>query len=136
MKNYTIDPEVNAKVKKNLLRFFIFTVVMIFAGFTSAYIVSQGSEFWVQIKMPMAFNISTTLIILSSVALIFARIFIKKNSLSIVKPLLGFALILGILFGYFQVQGWKNLFSRGNAVSAHIINQNGRYGQYYSLAYQ
>ena len=136
MTNHPIDPILNAKVKKNLLWVSIFSMMMIFAGLTSAYVVSKGSEFWVQVKMPQAFNISTILVILSSVSLFFAGIFIRKNSFGTVKLLLGISLVLGISFGYLQVLGWKNLFERGNTVSDHIINQNGRYGQYYSLTYQ
>jgi len=131
-----IDPALNAKVKKNLLWVFIFAVIMIFAGFTSAYIVSQGSEFWVHFKMPLALNISTALIILSSVALFIARIFIRKNSFGLVKICLGFTLISGIVFGYYQFKGWQNLFERGFTVTSPIINQNGKYGQFFELTYQ
>lgn len=133
--NNQIDPALNAKVKKNLLWVFIFAAIMIFAGFTSAYIVSKGSEFWVQIKMPQAFNIGTIVIILSSVALIFARIFVKKNAYGLVKFFTGIAFIGGILFGYYQFVGWADVFDRGSALTGHIINQNGRYGQFYELTY-
>ena len=109
---------------------------MIFAGFTSAYIVSQGSEFWVQIKMPAAFNISTSIILLSSAALFLVRIFIRKNAFGPVKILLALALFGGILFGYFQFKGWQDLISRGSTVTSPIINQNGKYGQFYELTYQ
>jgi len=134
--NNQIDPALNAKVKKNLLWVSIFSIIMIFAGLTSAYIVSQGSEFWVHFKMPLALNISTVLIILSSVALFIARIFIRKNSFGLVKIFLGLALIGGIMFGYYQFKGWQNLYERGFTVTSPIINQNGKYGQFYELTYQ
>ena len=65
-----IPAELNAKMKKNLLWIFIFAVCMIFAGLTSGYIVSQGGNFWVTMKLPQAFQISTVLIFLSSASLI------------------------------------------------------------------
>ena len=136
MSTFDIDPEINAKAKKSLLKWGIFSICMIFAGLTSAYIVMMGSSFWVKIKMPVAFNISTAVILLSSVALLLVKRFVKTNSFGMITLLLGFALISGALFGYYQYQGWKDLFSRGSAVSAHIINQSGRYGQYFTMSYQ
>ena len=128
--------QLNAKVKKNLLWAFLFASIMLFAAFTSAYIVSSGSEFWVRIKMPTSFNFSYVVIAISSIFLVCVRYFIRKNNFGLVKLFLGLALVFGISFGYFQYQGWKQLFASGNAVSDHIINQSGRYGQFYSLTYQ
>jgi cytochrome c oxidase subunit 3 len=50
--------------------------------------------------------------------------------------MLGLTLLLGISFGYFQFQGWKQLHSSGNALSGTIININGQYGKYYTFFYE
>jgi cytochrome c oxidase subunit 3 len=131
-----LSPELNRKVKKNLLWIFIFAVIMIFAGLTSGYLVSQGSYFWVAIKMPSGFMMSTIMIILSSLALFAAVFAVKRGQKSLLKSSLGIALIGGILFGYFQFTGFKQLFHSGNAVTGKIMTLEGRYGEYFSLTYE
>lgn len=131
-----VSKDLNAKMKKNLLWIFIFAAIMIFAGLTSGYIVSQGGKFWVNIKMPSAFMLSTILMLLSSASLVAAFIAVKKSKLKLVKLCLGLALVLGSLFGYTQLKGWAQLTESGNAMSGPIININGMYGKYYTFHYQ
>ena len=64
-----LDPVVRVKMKKNLVYVGIFSVVMLFAGFTSAYIVSMGDSFWLKYPLPTYFWISTAIILLSSILL-------------------------------------------------------------------
>ena len=109
---------------------------MIFAGLTSGYIVSQGGTFWVSIPMPIAFQLSTVSILLSSALLYLAVRAIKQNKHSVVKACLGIAVVLGIAFGYFQFKGWGQLFDKGATVSDFIINHKGQYGKYYSFFHQ
>ena len=40
------------KIKKTLLWFGIFSIIMLFAGITSGYIVARDSSFWVNLKLP------------------------------------------------------------------------------------
>lgn len=131
-----ITPEMNAKMKKNLLYGFIFAVCMIFAGLTSGYIVSQGGNFWVNIKMPSAFLISTITIIISSGFLFLAKSAAKKDNQGLVKLSLGLAFAFGLSFGVSQFIGWKQLIETGNTVNAGIINSRGKYGKYYTVLYQ
>jgi cytochrome c oxidase subunit 3 len=130
------SPELNAKVKKNLLRYFMFTVTMIFAGLTSAYIVSMGEYFWVNVPMPKAFMISTTCILVSSAFLFLAVRAVKKNQTGILKIASGAALILGSAFGYYQFVGWGQLVDNGAPLVSDILNQLGPYGKYYSYTYK
>lgn len=131
-----ISPELNAKMKKNLLYGFIFAVCMIFAGLTSGYIVSQGGTFWVTIKMPSAFLISTIAIIISSGFLFLAQFAVKQNKVGVLKLSLGFAFIFGVIFGISQFAGWSQLIEKGSTVNGGIVNSNGKYGRYYSLLYE
>ena len=131
-----ISPELNAKMKKNLLYGFIFAVCMIFAGLTSGYIVSQGGNFWVNIKMPGAFTFSTISIIISSLFLFLSHVAVKKNNQGLVKLSRGLAFGFGLAFGVSQYVGWKQLIETGNTVNAGIINSRGKYGKYYTLIYQ
>ncbi len=49
------------KAKKNLVYLGMFSVFMLFAGFTSAYIVSMGDNFWIKAPLPPAFWVSRQL---------------------------------------------------------------------------
>ena len=131
-----ISPELNAKMKKNLLWIFIFAVIMIFAGLTSGYVVSQGGNFWVNIKMPSAFQVSTISIIASSAFLVLARWAVKKGKNAILKLSLGMAFGLGVVFGISQYQGWLQLIDSGNVVAGEIMNIRGRYGKYFTLLHE
>ena len=53
--------------------------VMLFAGLSSAVLVRKMDKFWVNIHLPNDFRISTILILISSVFMIFA---LKKAKLS------------------------------------------------------
>jgi cytochrome c oxidase subunit III len=133
---FEIDPKVNAKAKKNLLSFAIFSIIMIFAGLTSGYLVSRGSTFWVEFKKPAEFMWSTVMVLLGSLLLFLAARSIKKGNYGPVKIFTGGAFFTGILFAYFQCAGWIHMSSQGNAIGTSIINNVGKYGLYYSLSYE
>ena len=103
---------------KSMLIFGIFSIVMLFAGLTSAYIVSKGALSsegkWDFIILPEEFQYSTIVIVLSSLFAIMAFKKLKKNDLVITNRLLIIALILGVIFSYFQFKGWSNLISEGH----------------------
>lgn len=123
------------KIKKNLLWVSIFSIIMLFAGITSGYIVASGSAFWVKVSLPNQFTISTAFILISSLAIYGASHFIKNNKTKLAGPLIGLAMIIGFGFGVYQYNGFKALSESGNAVRAGIINVDGKYGEYYSLFY-
>ena len=79
------------KSKKNLIYVGMLSVVMLFAGLTSAYIVSMGDTFWLKIGLPTPFWISTGVIITSSVifqlAVSFAKIGIRQAQVQAAKIL-------------------------------------------------
>lgn len=124
------------KVKTNLMWVAIFSIIMLFAGITSGYIVASGTDFWLNLKLPTQFTISTIVILISSLSLWGSTRFVKQNKLTIAKPLIGITLILGFTFGYFQYKGFSNMYTHGNAVVGGIINIEGKYGDYYTLYYK
>ena len=121
------------KIKKNLLWFGLFSIVMLFAGLTSGYIVARSSSFWVKISLPTYFIYSCVLVVLSSLLLIAATHFVKQNKTKIATSLIAIALILGTFFGWTQYKGFMTLSNSGNAISGKIINLEGRYGEYFTL---
>lgn len=131
-----LTPEVREKTKKNLIYVAMFSIVMMFAGFTSAYIVSMGDSFWLKYPMPKAFWISTVIILLSSLFIELAIRYIKKGNQKMLKLFVSLTLLSGIGFVIFQLQGYKALTNFGaHAVNNHIIVTEGRYGDYYEVKF-
>ena len=124
------------RAKTMLLYVGIFSVVMLFAGLTSAYIVTMGGGYWVDIKLPEAFYYSTLTIVLSS--LIYWRAFkqLQANKINSYKYGLVLTFILGLTFSFFQFQAYKELIEKGNYVSDDIGSIKGEYGVDYTISYQ
>ncbi|MGB5555252.1 MAG: heme-copper oxidase subunit III, partial [Flavobacteriaceae bacterium] len=72
--------EKNGRAKKMMLWFGIVSLLMAFAGWTSAYIVSSSREDWIKdLELPSSFYVSTLVIIISSITYMLALKAIKKN---------------------------------------------------------
>ncbi|MGB1204640.1 MAG: cytochrome c oxidase subunit 3 [Chitinophagales bacterium] len=99
--------------KMFLLWLGIGSIIMMFAGLTSAYIVREAAGNWVYFKLPDLFNISTLVVILSSITLVLASKSIKKQNQKAYRNWLGLTLILGIAFLILQYEGWKELTRTG-----------------------
>jgi len=102
------------KSAKPMLWVSMISMTMMFAGLTSAYVVSRKRSDWVSFDLPNAFYTSTILIVLSSITFILAKYFIKKNNYKLTSTFLITTLLLGIGFAYFQYQGiFIELYSEG-----------------------
>ncbi len=100
------------KTYKMLLWFGMISICMIFAGLTSGFIVSKKRPDWVaDFNMPNSLIISTIIIILSSLTYYFAKKSIKKGLNSTGMIFLITTLVLGILFVFFQFNGFSELYS-------------------------
>jgi cytochrome c oxidase subunit 3 len=110
---------------------------MLFAGFTSAYIVSMGDSFWLKYPLPTYFWISTLLIILSSLFLEIAIRKGKSKNKSALRIFISATLIAGLAFVYFQFKGYGALTDNGiHAANNHIMVVDGRYGDYYQVKFK
>ena len=99
---------------KMMLWFGIGSLIMTFAGLTSAFLVSKNRDDWVEdFNLPEAFYYSLFLIIISSITLIFARKFLIKNKRSLVSIFLLITIILGGLFIIFQFLGFNQIMGNG-----------------------
>ena len=104
----------NDRAKKMMLYFGIASLIMGFAGWTSAYIVSRSREDWLsEIELPNAFIISTIIIILSSLSYIIAKRAIQKNNRNLATSMLFGTLVLGLAFIFMQVRGFEELLASG-----------------------
>lgn len=131
-----LTPEIREKMKRNLVYVSIFSIIMLFAGFSSGYIVSSGGSFWVKYNFPPAFYISTGFILLSSVVLQIIVAMVKKGNTKPVKIGVLVTFILGLGFAWFQWQGYKQLVDSGAFLNSRITVTEGKYGDYYSLRYK
>ncbi len=105
--------ERSGRSKKMLLWFAMMSIIMVFAGLTSAYVVSKSRPDWKDFVMPTAFFTSTVIILLSSVTFHLAKKAIQKNDRKTVSIMLLTTLVLGILFVVFQFEGFKTLIQIG-----------------------
>jgi cytochrome c oxidase subunit 3 len=130
------SPANNERTKKMVLYIGIFSIVMLFAGFSSAYVISSYAELWVSITLPTAFYISTALILLSSLTMKLSVDSAQGGNESKAKQLLALTLILGLGFGLSQFIGWDQLLGKGSFLSGHVDNLDGVYGEDYSITYK
>jgi cytochrome c oxidase subunit 3 len=101
------------KSAKPMLWVSMISMVMFFAGLTSAYVISMRRDDWVTFELPDAFYISTILIILSSITITISQKLLTKDKreLSIVFLLITF--LLGITFIWQQYAGFEDLRNAG-----------------------
>lgn len=122
------------KAKKGITYLLFFSIVMFFAGLSSAYLVSKGgSNYWVSFHLPKAFWWSTIFILVSSgtfhMALLRARADRKRQ----VGPFVLLTLALGLAFSVSQFKGWNALFNDGYALVSRLKSLKGEYGKDYTI---
>ncbi|MGX7667165.1 cytochrome c oxidase subunit 3 [Flavobacterium pedocola] len=108
------EKERKARSYKMLLWFAMVSIVMVFAGLTSAFVISKSRPDWLSdMNVPNAFVISTVVLLVSSVTFHLAKISIKKDKRSAATTYLLITLALAIIFIYFQFEGFNQLFDSG-----------------------
>lgn len=106
--------EKNIRAKKMMLWFGIGSLIMSFAGLTSAVIVSSKRPDWLKdFQLPNAFIISTIIIIVSSLTFILAKRALKKNIRQSTTFWLLITLALGIAFICSQFIGFGQIINLG-----------------------
>ncbi|WP_348813297.1 cytochrome c oxidase subunit 3 [Flavobacterium maritimum] len=103
-----------ARSYKLILLFAIVSMIMMFAGLTSAFVVSKSRADWLKdFQLPTAFFISTIAIIGSSVTFHLAKKAIQKNNQSATTRFLLATLALGIAFVVLQFVGFGQIVANG-----------------------
>jgi cytochrome c oxidase subunit 3 len=92
------------------------SIVMMFAGMTSAYIVKKNQGNWLAIELPVVFWYSTAVILVSSVTMYLANTALRAGKISFYKSLITITAILGVTFVIMQWEGFKDLETRGIAL--------------------
>ncbi len=85
------------------------SIVMAFAGLTSAYIVKKNQSSWLEFDLPMVFWYSTVVILLSSVTMHLATKAFKAREMGRYRSLMTVTAALGVLFIVLQYLGFVNL---------------------------
>ena len=96
------------------------SILMMFAGLTSAYIVKRNQANWVTFHLPIAFWYSTAVILMSSLTLYMASKAFKERAMSRYRNLMAGTLILGVLFIVLQVIGFKELWYAGITLTGNV----------------
>lgn len=103
-----------SKTYKMLLYFGMISIIMIFAGLTSAFVVSKQRPDWLKdLVIPDTFTYSTIVLIVSSITFYLAKKAIKANNQSLTTVYLLITLGLGLTFVYLQFKGFDLLFNQG-----------------------
>ncbi|NNE32624.1 MAG: heme-copper oxidase subunit III [Winogradskyella sp.] len=106
--------EKNDRSKKMMLWFGIGSLIMSFAGLTSAFIVSSKREDWLNdFQLPDAFFISLVVIVLSSITIMLAKQALLRNDQKKVTIWLLMTLFLGFGFVYNQFLGFGQIINQG-----------------------
>lgn len=122
------------KAKRGLTYLFFFSIVMFFAGLTSAYMVSKGgATYWVDFRLPSAFWWSTAFILASSATIHMALVQARKDHRRQVAPWVILTLALGSCFAASQFKGWGTLLHEGYALVSRLGHLTGEYGQDYTI---
>ena len=103
-----------ARSYKLILLFAMVSMTMMFAGLTSAYVVSQSRADWLKnFQLPSAFYFSTIAILGCSVTFHLAKKAIQKNNQSKTTLFLLATLALGISFVVLQFVGFGQIVADG-----------------------
>ncbi|MCK8481947.1 cytochrome c oxidase subunit 3 [Psychroserpens algicola] len=106
--------EKNDRAKRMMLWFGIGSLIMSFAGLTSAVLVSKKRIDWMHdFAMPNAFLISCIIIICSSITFILAKRALQNNNRSLTTSMLLLTFGLGIAFIVSQFYGFQQIVDSG-----------------------
>ncbi len=103
------------------------SMMMLFAGFTSAYIVKRNDTNWLEFKLPPVFWYSTAVILLSSLTIYLASQSFKARNMVRYRVLISITALLGILFAVLQWIGFVYLQEHGVKLIGANSNPSGSF---------
>lgn len=120
METEVIKPKNKIHPHKFTLWVGIGSIVMMFAGLTSAYIVKRNQANWQTFDIPVAFWYSTFLILISSLTLHLSLKSFKEREMRKYRMLMLTTLMLGVLFIVTQYLGFKSFWNSGMTLQAGV----------------
>lgn len=103
------------------------SIIMMFAGFTSAYIVKRNQVNWQGFDMPVIFWYSTAVIIISSITMQSALRSFKQRRFALYKQLMVVTAVLAVAFIALQLTGFSILNRSGIKLVGHGSNVAGSF---------
>jgi cytochrome c oxidase subunit III len=89
------------------------SIIMMFAGLTSAYIVKSNQAAWQEVITPQVFWYSTAAILLSSLTIQMALRSFKQREMNRYRQLMAVTMVLGVVFIALQWIGFMELWNSG-----------------------
>ena len=125
----TTQIESNTKIHpyKMLLWVAFGSIVMMFAGLTSAYIVKKSQANWLEFDLPNLFWFSTLVILVSSFTIQMAVKKVKAGEMAQYRGFLSVTAILGITFVILQLRGFQALELNNVALTGARSNSAGSF---------
>ena len=99
------------------------SIIMMFAGLTSAYIVKRQQPGWTSFEIPRAFWYSTAMILLSSLSLQAAVKAFRERAMGKYRNLISLTMVLGLAFITLQILGFQQIWKTGVTFSGSGAGQ-------------
>lgn len=112
LQTVSIDQKKRIHPHKFTLWVAIGSIVMMFAGLTSAFIVKSNQTNWVPVKIPTVFWVSTAVILASSLTVQLALRSFKQRAMGQYRGLIAATLVLGSAFIALQWIGFNDLWAQ------------------------
>ncbi len=103
------------------------SIIMAFAGLTSAYIVKKSQANWLDFDLPNVFWASTAIILVSSFTMQMAVKKYKEQQLNQYQGFMTLTAILGVVFLIMQYQGFMTLEANNIALTGPRSNSAGSF---------
>jgi len=111
--NRVVDQNKKIHPHKFALWVGIGAIIMMFAGLTSAYIVKREQPGWTSFTTPIAFYYSTAVMLISSMTIFLAGKSFRERRMVRYRKLMGATTILGLIFIFLQILGFRHLWETG-----------------------
>jgi cytochrome c oxidase subunit 3 len=96
------------------------TIIMLFAGLTSAYIVKRNQPNWNIFELPKIFYYSTAVILFSSLTLQIATRYFKERAMKQYRIFICITALLGTAFITMQFMGFQALREMGLSLDGNV----------------
>ena len=110
-------PKTQTKNKIHPQKFALFiacaSMVMMFVGLTSAFVVRRAAGNWLEFDLPNLFFWNAGLIVVTSLVLHFSKVAFRNGDFSKYKSLLVIGSLMGIAFVVLQYEAWMEMTSNG-----------------------
>ncbi len=89
------------------------SIVMMFVGFTSAFVVRRAAGNWLEFDLPNLFFWNAGLIVATSFVLHFSKVAFRNGDFSKYKNLLIVGALMGVAFVVLQYEAWMEMTNSG-----------------------